>query len=591
MQDLKEELRTKEEELFNCKRDIRNTKHIEFETENNILMNEWVRLRAIIDQLLAQMNSGQAQEQPIDNGSTPSRKERRKDDMIQNLLQANEQFQKVDQEKDHKIIELQEQLHELDSKFNKKNAQLQEVKRNHMKLVKAKNKEISTLKEQLEAAPKKEIPINRSIETKQKDKEALGKVEKELTRIKSDLKRYKDNDKKLKDQITDLEQEKHSHLLEIKELKRKLNAWETKIDLLKRKESDLEKAIEGRSSQSQKDEQVSSGKIAPERPYEDQYFKQEIIDVRTKDETKQDSVPQMKPIISHESDGEQEENDPYEFDIDSDGKADEAVPQPKASQEVEVVKQVVTERVVEEVTKPATEHKPLASSKPTSAEEVVNPSPVLVKEEVIETVVEVTKEPEPKASSILKDEEDDYSDEKYDSDEDGIMKEPEPRSEEDTKSDHKPRNESAHQESINEKSSAKPGQSDAHEESIHQQQDQESEKAIDDDYDQDEYDQDEFENLKSERVKQTTQPEEAEQSEHNLEEEEEVQEREPSHTPDSPKIEEEDVDPLHFNQPQPEPEQEEENEEEEYDVDEVPAKPTMPQKRKFYSFNLLQQLS
>jgi hypothetical protein len=40
MQDLKEELRTKEEELFNCKRDIRNTKHIEFETENNILMNE-----------------------------------------------------------------------------------------------------------------------------------------------------------------------------------------------------------------------------------------------------------------------------------------------------------------------------------------------------------------------------------------------------------------------------------------------------------------------------------------------------------------------------------------------------------------------
>lgn len=84
------------------------------------------------------MNSGQTQEQPIDNGSTPSRKDRRKDDMIQNLLQANEQFQKVDQEKDHKIIELQEQLHELDSKFNKKNAQLQEVKRNHMKLIKTK---------------------------------------------------------------------------------------------------------------------------------------------------------------------------------------------------------------------------------------------------------------------------------------------------------------------------------------------------------------------------------------------------------------------------------------------------------------------
>jgi hypothetical protein len=38
--DLKEDVRVKDEELLNLKRDIRNTKYAEFETENNILMNE-----------------------------------------------------------------------------------------------------------------------------------------------------------------------------------------------------------------------------------------------------------------------------------------------------------------------------------------------------------------------------------------------------------------------------------------------------------------------------------------------------------------------------------------------------------------------
>lgn len=38
--DLKEDVRIKDEELLTIKRDIRNTKHAEFESENNILMNE-----------------------------------------------------------------------------------------------------------------------------------------------------------------------------------------------------------------------------------------------------------------------------------------------------------------------------------------------------------------------------------------------------------------------------------------------------------------------------------------------------------------------------------------------------------------------
>lgn len=40
LQDLREEIKNKDEEIFNLKRDIRNTKHFEFEAENNILMNE-----------------------------------------------------------------------------------------------------------------------------------------------------------------------------------------------------------------------------------------------------------------------------------------------------------------------------------------------------------------------------------------------------------------------------------------------------------------------------------------------------------------------------------------------------------------------
>lgn len=40
IQDQKEEIRQKDEEIFALKRDVRNTKHSEFETENGILMNE-----------------------------------------------------------------------------------------------------------------------------------------------------------------------------------------------------------------------------------------------------------------------------------------------------------------------------------------------------------------------------------------------------------------------------------------------------------------------------------------------------------------------------------------------------------------------
>ena len=120
IQDLKEDVRVKDEELLNIKRDIRNTKFREFETENNILMNEWVRLRAMIDQLFSKMNKSEVPENPLDTKSTPQRKDRSKDDMIQNLLRANEQFQRVDQEKDHKIMELQEQIADLDSKLTKK---------------------------------------------------------------------------------------------------------------------------------------------------------------------------------------------------------------------------------------------------------------------------------------------------------------------------------------------------------------------------------------------------------------------------------------------------------------------------------------
>lgn len=232
VQELKEDVRVKDEELLNIKRDIRNTKFNEFETENNILMNEWIRLRTIIDQLFAQMNKNELTELNANNGSTPQRKDRSKDDMIQNLLRANEQFQKVDQEKDHKIIELQEQLQDFDQKLAKKNVLLQEAKRNNVKMIKAKNKEIQKYKSIAEGV-NKDTPLNRSNDSKSKDKEQLSKIEKELQRVKNDLKVFKDNDKKLKTQVASLEEEKKVNLEEIKELKWKIGDLKTKIDILK----------------------------------------------------------------------------------------------------------------------------------------------------------------------------------------------------------------------------------------------------------------------------------------------------------------------------------------------------------------------
>lgn len=72
----------------------------------------------MIDQLFSQMGSD-ALQPPTDEGGSPQRNERSKDDMIQNLLEANEQFQKVDQEKDSKLFEMQDQIQNIDGRLNK----------------------------------------------------------------------------------------------------------------------------------------------------------------------------------------------------------------------------------------------------------------------------------------------------------------------------------------------------------------------------------------------------------------------------------------------------------------------------------------
>lgn len=104
-----------------------------------------------------------------------------------------------------------------------------------MKTIKTKNKEMQLLRGQLETA-KKDTKVHKSIESKHKEKEGIVKAEKELQRVKADLKRFKTMDKKLKVQIGELEQEKKEQLLEAKELKRKNNAYEFKIDQMKKKE-------------------------------------------------------------------------------------------------------------------------------------------------------------------------------------------------------------------------------------------------------------------------------------------------------------------------------------------------------------------
>jgi chromosome segregation ATPase len=246
--DLKENVKVKDEELLNLKRDMRNTKYSEFESENNILMNECVRLRAIIDQLFAQMNKTSANdddpENPVPENGSPERKDHAKDDMIQNLLQANQQFQKVDQEKDHRIMELQEIVQELDEKFNKKSSALGEAKRNHTKVLKAKNKEIQQIKQTLDEC-RKDSPIgNKSFDTKNNVyKEAAAKAEKELTRVRNDLKKYKDEFQKAKSQISELKQSNDSQSEANQELQRQVTNYKNKFDLYKKKEENLQEEI------------------------------------------------------------------------------------------------------------------------------------------------------------------------------------------------------------------------------------------------------------------------------------------------------------------------------------------------------------
>ena len=359
--DLKEDVRVKDEELLILKRDMRNTKHAEFEAENSILMNELVRLRAIIDQLFAQMNQtsendgGENGDSAPDNGS-PNRKDSQKDEMIQNLLQANQQFQKVDQEKDHRIMELQEIVQELDDKFSKKNSALTDAKRNHTKLIKAKNKEIQKLKQQVEEAgpPKGHTPgTNKSFEAKQskeQSKETITKLEKELTRVKTDLKKYKEEFTKAKSKIGDLEDKTDAQYSENKELQRQVNNYKSKFDLFKRKEEALQEQVyqlqntQGLQSDKSKDSHVKS-------ELKNQNFNVGSLDKFQKllnepSEAKSD-VPDMKPIIADESKNDAY-GDEFNFDDDNYGQSESQVqPQPhnESSQQHEKIETSQNEQV------------------------------------------------------------------------------------------------------------------------------------------------------------------------------------------------------------------------------------------------------
>jgi hypothetical protein len=278
--------------------------------------------------------------------------------------------------------------------LTKKITLLQEAKKSSSKTIKAKNKEIQTLKAQIESLQKereKETPLNRSLETKSKDKEALAKAEKEIQRIKNELKMYKDNDKKLKTQISEFEQEKQDNLMEIKEHKRKINAYETKIELLKRKESDLEKQLEQNKN--------ASANQSKQNIVVDAYVPINQSNSQLKKDKSEEKLPEMQPIVS-----EDRGDDNYEFDIESED-----------NQEKEDVK-------IEKVKKPA----PVGASK--------------------HQEIKVVKQSSPK---------DDYSDD-YGSDDGNIIKEPEPKSEAETHSYHKPKDTQIRSESINDKSEDRP---------------------------------------------------------------------------------------------------------------------------------------
>lgn len=117
--DLKEELRVKNKDLAAMKRDIRSTRLFESEAENNVLVNECIRLRAYVEQLYSQMPAKDLGRSSPDVRSSPLRENKSKEDLIENLLRANEQFHKAEQEKDHKIMELQSQLIDMEAKLGK----------------------------------------------------------------------------------------------------------------------------------------------------------------------------------------------------------------------------------------------------------------------------------------------------------------------------------------------------------------------------------------------------------------------------------------------------------------------------------------
>lgn len=606
--DQKEEIKQKDEELFQIKRDVRNTKHMEYEAENNILMNECVRLRAIIDQLFGQMGPDALNEANTADGSTPQRRERSKDDMIQNLLQANDQFQKVDQEKDHKILEMQDQLADLDDRLSRKIKELQDTKRNNVKMIKTKNKELQQLKHQLDTNKQVSAPVVANNDIKDKNKEATAKLDKELTRLKAELKRFKENDKKLRTQISELEQEKKDSLYEIKELKRKINANETKIELLKKRETELEKTVDAKSSMSIRESQKSQLKANSDKPYENN---------PGVDDSYNNKIPEMKPIISPDSEDEKPK-DKFDFDDDSDDQNEDYDKKDDSKHEIQNLPKQVQNNAELAEDKPESEHDE-PDQKYELDDEIMDhpPKPDTPKqnsqrsEEKDAFAFEVdllsgdeNAPVETKTKNKHDEVVDDYSEDKYDSDAD-IVKEPEPTSENDkTKSEVKVHTENIISESINDKSqdiqlpTEENGDEGSNDQNIQfiEQTDPVGGEESDDQQVEDEYEQENFENpISSERVetkpfqndndennsdyaseqhqqKHNHEVEENEEDDENEDQDENGYEDKEEPNKDNPIIEEEKANASQEENPY---EQHPEGEYDDYKIDQEPGKPGM----------------
>lgn len=387
-------------------------------------------------------------------------------------------------------------------------------------------------------------------------------MEKELNKIKVDLKKYKDSNTKLKSDISEMEQEKQDRIIEIRELKRKTAAYESKVKILEKRETELEKQVQDMASNKQ---------IEPKAEFV--YSKEIASTVMKKTEAQnrsKDSI-EMKPII------DEHENDPFEFDIDTDRKEPETL---------------ITEKVVVAKTVQA-----VGATKPNTSVEI--------EKEVVKTT---------KKQKVN----DDYSDDHYDSDE-GMLKEPEPksdnedakghefRSDAETKSDnYKQKHEEHDNESINDKSADRHLGSDDHlyinkHESDRYSSDHEdhdsgkremetkekesdasnyldhkkiSKKEESEPEDENEdYEQDNFENVKSDPKQDSDQEEEDEQVKSQSSYRAETP-KQPVHvehqkpnvgaTGEQPVIEDEDIDPQKFNHPQLD---EDEGEDQDYEND------------------------